>query len=160
MSAIDNLMTAVFSGMFRKNITPEESVISKSFKSALDARSEVHTPVGVVDLVSDKFSLIAEVKAIRKWKHAIGQVLIYHRYFEDKTPYIILFGDADENYMGLIKQHSTALGVQVMFVKGLSKPERDTARNRMQLRIQLHERIKKLQDESQMNISFDGGNDE
>lgn len=160
MSDIDNIIGACFSGLFRKNITPEESVIAKSFKTALDARSEVNTPVGIVDLVSDKFMLIAEVKAVRKWKHAIGQVLIYQQYFKDKTPYIILFGDVDESYMDLVKSHSKALGVEVMFVSGLSKDEKDKARNRMQLKIRLHERIKELQEESQVSISFDGDKDE
>lgn len=144
MSEIDGIFSQAFRGIFfNKERTPEEKAIAESFKDSLKARLEVRTPVGVVDLVSDAYGMIAEIKAIKNWKHAIGQVLVYQYYFKDKCPMVILFGETDDSYRDMVRFHADRLGVAVMFARGLSEDAKKSVREGEDLR----KRINSLRDE-------------
>jgi hypothetical protein len=56
---------------------------------------EVKCDFGKVDIVTKKS--IIEVKNVKLWKHAFGQILAYSRYFPNKKKKIALFGD--ESYI-------------------------------------------------------------
>lgn len=67
-----------------------------------DSRIEVHTPVGLIDLLSA--DSIFEVKNISKWKHGFGQLLAYGTYCPKHLKVLRLYGsDMD------IKSHSARL---------------------------------------------------
>ena len=69
----------------------------------LGGEIEVMTPGGMVDLVTD--TQLIEVKKIKNWKAAIGQVLVYGEYFPHHQKRIHLFGSGRGPYFGLIEQH-------------------------------------------------------
>lgn len=144
MNEIDGIFSQAFKGIFfNQDRTPEEKAIAEGFKEVFKARLEVRTPVGVVDLVSDAHEIIAEIKNIKNWKHAIGQVLVYQYYFKDKCPMVIFFGESDDSYRDMIKFHAHRLGVAVMFCSGLSEDAKKIVREGEDLR----KRISGLRDE-------------
>lgn len=53
---------------------------------------EIKTPVGTIDVLCEKD--IYEVKHVRKWKHALGQVLAYGYFYPLKSKNIYLFGES------------------------------------------------------------------
>lgn len=55
-----------------------------------DAKVEVHTPVGIVDVMTPL--QVIEVKIAASWKHALGQVLAY-AWVTGKAPGVALFGE-------------------------------------------------------------------
>lgn len=55
-----------------------------------DAEVEVHTPVGIVDVMTTL--QVIEVKVASSWKHALGQALAYS-WVTGKIPGVALFGD-------------------------------------------------------------------
>jgi len=74
----------------RSHLTSEASVRDK-LALELNGQTEVPCMAGVVDIVtSDK---LIEVKQIKNWKAAIGQVLVYKAYFPRQYPCIHLFKD-------------------------------------------------------------------
>lgn len=130
MNDTNDIFSRVFRGIFcQSERTPEEKAIANGFEKVFKARLEVRTPVGIVDLVSDDYEMIAEIKNIRNWKHAIGQVLVYQYYFKDKCPMVILFGEADDSYRDMVKLHANRLGVAVMFASGLSEGTKKVIRD-------------------------------
>ena len=99
---------------------PVENIIrDKIYLSFLDneppgvVKKEVHTPVGRIDLLTEKF--ILEFKRIKKWKDAVGQILVYSCYYPEKTKVIYLIGSATEKYKKLIQHHCTALSIVSIF---------------------------------------------
>lgn len=55
-----------------------------------DAKVEVHTEVGIVDVMTSK--QVIEVKVASSWKHALGQTLAYS-FITGKLPAVALFGN-------------------------------------------------------------------
>lgn len=55
---------------------------------------EVFTPAARVDLVTN--TEIIEVKAVKDWKAALGQILIYSAFYPDHQKRLHLFGTAKE----------------------------------------------------------------
>lgn len=106
-------------------------IISKSFSSKISKRSskqterdiqirlqsqlggfrEVICPVGKIDLLTD--TEIIEVKEVKEWKGAIGQILTYGFYYPKHFKRIHLFGKAHEDVQSLIEEHCTRLDVKV-----------------------------------------------
>lgn len=159
MSEIDDIFSKFFRGVFcKQDKTPEENAIARGFKEVFNARIEVRTPAGVVDLVSDDYQMIAEIKRVANWKHALGQILVYSYYFPGKTPFIILFGEADDKYMDMVREHASRLLVAVMFASGLSEKEKVTLRENSRRIIDCKDELKiltkKLSDAAQMRLEM------
>lgn len=102
------------------NRVKEEDYITAAVAKDLDAQREVHTPAGYIDIVSDHWNVIAEVKAVSGWKHALGQILVYAHYYPGKEPMIILFGEASDKRQALIRNHAKRFNVGVIFISGMS----------------------------------------
>lgn len=73
---------------------------------------EVHIPdVGYIDILTED-SLI-EVKSIRNWKHAVGQLLIYGSYYPDKKKILWTYGeDISTTKRDIIQFHCSQFEIQ------------------------------------------------
>jgi len=75
------------------NQTPSdqpEKIIQLRLQSELGGEIEVKTPAGPIDLLTD--NKIIEIKKVRNWKAALGQILIYGKYYPNHQKHIHLFG--------------------------------------------------------------------
>lgn len=120
--AYEKLRGEIFSSNFEPNLSRvyEEDRLTMTLAKSFEAQREVKTPAGYVDLVSEKLEIVAEVKSVKGWKHALGQILVYAHYFPSKRPFIVLFGGASDKKREMIKHHAERFGVCVMFISGLS----------------------------------------
>ncbi len=91
----------------------KEKQIQEKLKSELNAESEIKTPVGYIDLeTSDE---IIEIKEIKNWKHAVGQILCYGMYI-NKQKCIYLFGDETDDTESIIMETCSKLDIAVVFI--------------------------------------------
>jgi len=75
-----------------------ESIIRDKIAYEENGITEVKTPVGFIDVLTD--TKIIEVKKINLWKHALGQVKCYGYYYPDKQKWIYLFNQRDTECEG------------------------------------------------------------
>lgn len=71
-----------------KPTTPEKNIQSK-LNEKLTGLLEVSTPVGKIDILTDK--LLIEIKKAKDWKAAIGQLLMYGHYYPKHQKVLYLF---------------------------------------------------------------------
>jgi hypothetical protein len=90
---------------------PREKDVEQALVSRIGGERQVPTRSGFIDVQTT--TTIYEVKDFRKWKAAIGQILVYRRYFPDHKPTIYLFGKAPQELKSLIREHCDELGVDV-----------------------------------------------
>jgi hypothetical protein len=96
------------------NTYPEKNVKIEFVKTLpKNYKTEVACAAGFVDVVTPKE--VIEIKAMRSWKAAIGQILVYRLYFPTKSPRIHLFGDDRNTDINVIKEVCKSLGVRVTF---------------------------------------------
>lgn len=75
----------------KNKIKPEAKVVNTLLShSTIDYVKEYRTPIGNIDILTDKY--IIEVKNWKASKHALGQLQAYKIYHKDKIPVAILFG--------------------------------------------------------------------
>lgn len=67
----------------------EEHRVRDKLSKALNGRTEVETPAGDIDVLTDKE--IIEIKEAISWKDAIGQVIAYQNYYPSRKKRIHLF---------------------------------------------------------------------
>ena len=89
----------------------EKSVQSKLAKSIPFSKTEVKTLSGNIDILTT--NEIIEVKKIESWKHAVGQVLVYSYYYPSHQKRIHLYGETQESFLKMIKQHCKKLKILV-----------------------------------------------
>jgi len=70
----------------------QEARICKRLKAELNCKTEVSTPSGRIDLLTEKE--IIEVKAIEKWKDGVGQLMAYQSHYPNHTKRLHLFGSS------------------------------------------------------------------
>ena len=80
-----------------------------------DVLREVQTEAGSVDILTPTH--IIEVKNAREWKAALGQVLVYSGYFEDKKLRIHLFGNTNKESSAIIIKTCKRFDITVTFEK-------------------------------------------
>jgi hypothetical protein len=82
----------------------KEKEIQNKLKIELNAETEIKTLAGYIDLLSDDY--IIEIKEFSKWKHALGQILSYAKFYPLKVKKIYLFDYENKNTdeIDLIKQ--------------------------------------------------------
>ena len=90
-----------------------ELIVRDALAAQLKGQTEVPCKTGFVDVLT-KQELI-EVKAIKDWKGAIGQALVYACEFPSKKPRIHLFGEASTEYKQMIVSFCSQLNVAVSF---------------------------------------------
>ncbi|MEY3331778.1 MAG: hypothetical protein RLZZ176_78 [Cyanobacteriota bacterium] len=88
-----------------------ETVLCEGLSLELHGETEVKTPIGYIDIMTD--SQIIEVKRVRKWKWALGQILVYGLYYPDHKKRIHLFGRCKESKLQTIKDHCGKFDVVV-----------------------------------------------
>ncbi len=106
----------------RKTTKIFESSIRDSLAMSLGGETEVPCKSGIVDILTE--TEVIEVKSIKNWKDAIGQVLVYCCEFKGKTPRVHLFGTASNEYRYMIVAFCTQLNVLVSFEGGTGVPLR------------------------------------
>lgn len=94
----------------------KEREIQLELQQKLHGEIEVKTPNGYIDLVTDR--LIIEIKELSNWKHALGQILSYGVYYENKRKQLYLFGydedSLDINELERIKKTCGVYNVDVI----------------------------------------------
>ena len=90
-----------------------EGKIRDKLCNELKGQTEVKTPQGFIDVLTDKY--VIEVKHISEWKHALGQILAYGISYPNHQKVIHLYGDiADED---IIRDVCRKYDVTAMFEK-------------------------------------------
>ena len=89
----------------------EKSIEDNLARSIPMATQQVRTAAGVVDIVTP--DEIIEVKHIKNWKCAVGQVMVYQSYFPGKKRRIHLFGDTATFSKSLIQKHCSKLNIAI-----------------------------------------------
>jgi len=62
---------------------------------------------------------IIEIKNVRHWKGAIGQVFVYGNYYPKHKKRIHLFGKCDLETLEMIKSHCEMINITVSWEKSL-----------------------------------------
>lgn len=73
--------------------TLREKELQEKYKKKLNAKREVKTPVGYIDLLTD--NKLIELKIASNWKYGIGQLICYGTYYEDHDKWLYLFDHDD-----------------------------------------------------------------
>jgi hypothetical protein len=79
----------------------------------LGGSKEVKTPLGRIDLLTD--SEIIEIKLFKNWKSALGQVLVYAKFYPSHQKRLYLFERKVPLQLNLIKDACADYGVLVDF---------------------------------------------
>ncbi len=87
----DNLLQWLKRPITKKSIEQEAQL--KLLESLHNGRIEVDTPVGKIDILTP--TELIEVKEIKKWKSALGQVIAYGYFYPRHTKRLHLFGTAN-----------------------------------------------------------------
>jgi len=94
---------------------PSRFVLEKDVQLSLQALIggilEVKTPAGDIDLLTA--DQVIEVKRVNDWKSALGQILVYGKYYPSHQKRIHLFGETQTSYLELIRSHCSTLNVIV-----------------------------------------------
>lgn len=88
-----------------------ETVLCEDLAEKFKGVTEVKTPIGYIDIMTDH--QIIEVKRVRKWKWALGQILVYGLYHPNHEKRIHLFGRCKESKLEMIKEHCANFNVVV-----------------------------------------------
>lgn len=95
----------------------KECSVRDALASLVGGESEVETPAGFIDVLSD--TEVIEVKYYKQWKHGLGQVLAYQSYYPCLARRLHLFahvGDVEtRNYFALAKNVCDGHAVEVTF---------------------------------------------
>ncbi len=90
-----------------------ERQIRDRLQSELGGQSEVSTAVGRIDLLTK--DEVIEIKNIRYWKGALGQILAYSAFFPEHSKRIHLFGRLDLAKLALAIKTCSEFGITVTF---------------------------------------------
>lgn len=81
------------------------------------AQIEVSLPrrVGRIDILTP--NEVIEVKEVKDWKHAVGQVIVYGNHFPGRKLRVHLFGSIHPRRLGTIERQCAAHGVTMTYEK-------------------------------------------
>lgn len=81
----------------------------------LGGQTEVKTPAGFIDVLTK--NMVIEVKAIKLWKAAIGQVFVYQTFYPRRKPAIALFDYQTSSIpTSLVDEVCKKLGIKVYWL--------------------------------------------
>lgn len=92
-----------YAGISRKCHRAKESDYRNNLAQKLDGKKDVKTLAGNIDILTN--SQIIEVKEIKSWKHALGQVLVYSDYYPSHEKRIHLYGETQQSFLEMINKH-------------------------------------------------------
>ena len=92
----------------------QEKELRIKLSKELNAEMEVETSAGFIDLLSE--SLIVEIKEFSLWKHALGQILSYSKYYPSKNKVIYLFGDVQDDKITMIEDIYSKYDIELILV--------------------------------------------
>jgi hypothetical protein len=95
----------------RRSKRGTEAVYRDQLALSLGGVTEVVTPSGRIDIVTA--TEIIEVKAAARWKHALGQILSYGRYYPLHQKRIHLYGEIDPRLLEQVREQCACYGVNV-----------------------------------------------
>lgn len=95
----------------KKVICQSEREYKHKLAKALSGKTEVPTLAGSIDVLTT--TEIIEVKRVNDWKHAIGQVLVYGKYFPKHQKRIHLFGQTTDSYLELVVTHAKEFDIRI-----------------------------------------------
>jgi hypothetical protein len=72
---------------------------------------EVPTLAGNIDILTERE--LIEVKSVKSWKCAVGQVLVYAQSYPNHQKRIHLFGEASLDFLSMIRSYCAPLGIDV-----------------------------------------------
>lgn len=102
---------SMFPYLERKRSKTKESDYSNALAKNLNGKREVRTLAGNIDVLAS--SQIIEVKEIKFWKAALGQVLVYGHYYPSHQKRIHLYGETQESFLEMINSHCAKFNVTV-----------------------------------------------
>jgi hypothetical protein len=88
----------------------DESMVKLVLQEREGGETEVETPVGFVDLVTDDY--VIELKHVKSWKEGT-KVLLFTEYLGDRKPRIHLFGGYTKEFKSLVEAALNKLGITV-----------------------------------------------
>lgn len=89
----------------------EQSVQKRLSKTLGKVQREVPTLAGNIDLLTERE--LIEVKSVKSWKCAVGQVLIYGQSYPNHQKRIHLFGEASRDFLSMIRSYCAPLDIDV-----------------------------------------------
>lgn len=89
----------------------KESWYRDKLALTLGGQTEVQTPDGRVDIVTP--TEIIEVKTVQRWKHALGQILVYGQYYPFHRKRIHLYGEISKHQLMQVGQQCRGFGVTI-----------------------------------------------
>jgi hypothetical protein len=99
----------------RQSICRPEKYYSDALAKKLKGEREVQTLAGNIDVLTS--TQVIEVKSVKNWKAAIGQVLVYGSYYPSHEKRIHLYGETQEKYLEMVSQHCQKLGIVMTWTK-------------------------------------------
>ncbi len=91
-----------------------ESYYRDKLAKSLNGQTEVKVPTGRIDILTN--NQIIEVKHIKKWKDALGQIIAYGSFYPNYQKRIHLFGlENDNNLTRLIQEQCRKQNIIVTF---------------------------------------------
>jgi hypothetical protein len=99
----------------KSKISQKERAIRDSLAAQIPgSQIEVPTASGRIDILTP--SQVIEVKNVRRYKHAIGQVVSYSHYYPEHERCVYLFGKVSAKQQKLIVQECCTARVTAVFV--------------------------------------------
>ena len=89
----------------------EKSVQKRLAQTFNKVKREVPTLAGNIDLLTERE--LIEVKSVKSWKCAVGQVLIYGQFYPTHQKRIHVFGEASRSYLSMIRSSCAPLDIDV-----------------------------------------------
>ncbi|MBE9128898.1 MULTISPECIES: KilA-N domain-containing protein [unclassified Coleofasciculus] len=89
----------------------EKSVQKRLAKSLGKVQREVPTLAGNIDILTERE--LIEVKSVKSWKCAVGQVIVYGQSYPDRQKRIHLFGEASRDFLSMIRSYCAPLDIDV-----------------------------------------------
>lgn len=89
----DKILTNWYNKEKPEDIKGPEATFTKNLSIIVGGRLEVRCSYGLIDLLTDDLVIEAKKASTHSNKSAIGQALVYNRYFPTHTPAIALIGN-------------------------------------------------------------------
>jgi hypothetical protein len=98
--------------LYPKSSSRQEKTMQMALAEKLKgSQVEVETLAGRIDILTPK--QVIEVKRVKDWKSALGQVLVYGHYYPSHQKRIHLYGETQESFLSMVRSHCEKLNVIV-----------------------------------------------